>query len=191
MSKRTMRLHAGGWLVMSARDMPPAGRGGRAWLKGAQNGEGNAQRRRSRRGTCEVDNVSTKPALDPKRDKRKRRAISFLSRRAAFSAQIRGDRPEGQTVSRTPEIVDLNAEVAKLTMFRGRTPRSTMADRQGSAARLTSYRDGALTATKFAGKGHWEKHIADELIHILSGMAMLSTSRAKVRRNRSRSARER
>ena len=75
--------------------------------------------------------------------------------------------------SRMPSIVDLNAEVAKLTMFRGRTPRSTMADRQGSAARLASYRDGALTATKFAGKGHWEKHIADELIHILDGTATL------------------
>src|SRR5580704_17638844 len=75
--------------------------------------------------------------------------------------------------SRMPSIVDLNAEVAKLSLFRGRTPRSTMADRQGSAARLASYRDGALTATKFAGKGHWEKHIADELIHILDGTATL------------------
>jgi mannose-6-phosphate isomerase-like protein (cupin superfamily) len=48
-----------------------------------------------------------------------------------------------------------------------------MVDRQGSAARLASYRDGALTATKFAGKGHWEKHVADELIHILDGMVTL------------------
>ena len=46
----------------------------------------------------------------------------------------------------------------------------------GSAARLASYRDGALTATKFAGKGHWEKHIADELIHILDGMATLDVA---------------
>jgi mannose-6-phosphate isomerase-like protein (cupin superfamily) len=75
-----------------------------------------------------------------------------------------------------PSIVDLNAELAKLTMFRGRTPRSTMADRQGSATRLASYRDGALTATKFAGKGHWEKHIADELIHVLDGAAMLDVT---------------
>ena len=74
----------------------------------------------------------------------------------------------------TPSIIDLNAELAKLTMFRGRTPQSTMADRKGSAARLASYRDGALTATKFAGKGHWESHPAgDELIHILDGTATL------------------
>jgi mannose-6-phosphate isomerase-like protein (cupin superfamily) len=38
---------------------------------------------------------------------------------------------------------------------------------------LASYRDGVLSATKFAGKGHWERHIADELIHILDGTATL------------------
>jgi mannose-6-phosphate isomerase-like protein (cupin superfamily) len=76
--------------------------------------------------------------------------------------------------SKTPSIINLNAELPKLTIFRGRTPQSTMADRKGSAARLASYRDGALTATKFAGKGHWESHLAgDELIHILDGTATL------------------
>ena len=76
--------------------------------------------------------------------------------------------------TRPPSIIDLNAELAKLTMFRGRTPRSTMADREGSSARLASYRDGTLSITKFAGKGHWECHLAgDELIHILDGTATL------------------
>ena len=75
--------------------------------------------------------------------------------------------------SKTPSIIDLNAELAKLTMFRGRTPQSTMADRKGSAARLASYRDGALLTSKFAGKGHWETHPGDELIHILDGTATL------------------
>jgi mannose-6-phosphate isomerase-like protein (cupin superfamily) len=73
----------------------------------------------------------------------------------------------------TPRIIDLDAELAKLTMFRGRTPQSTMADRKGSAARLASYRDGALITSKFAGKGHWESHPGDELIHILDGTATL------------------
>jgi mannose-6-phosphate isomerase-like protein (cupin superfamily) len=81
--------------------------------------------------------------------------------------------PEKVKTAGTPDIIDLDAGVAKLTMFRGRTPRSTMADRQGSAVRLASYRDGVLSATKFAGKGHWERHIADELIHILDGSATL------------------
>ncbi len=82
--------------------------------------------------------------------------------------------PKKVIVSETPSIIDLNAELPKLTIFRGRTPQSTMADRKGSAARVASYRDGALTATKFAGKGHWESHLAgDELIHILDGTATL------------------
>jgi len=75
--------------------------------------------------------------------------------------------------SKTPSIIDLHAELAKLTMFRGRTPQSTMADRKGSAARLAPYRDGALLTSKFAGKGHWETHPADKLIHIVDGTAIL------------------
>ena len=74
---------------------------------------------------------------------------------------------------KAPSIIDLNAELAKLTMFRGRTPRSTMADRKGSGARLASYRDGALFTTKFAGKGHWETHPEDELVHVLNGTKTL------------------
>jgi quercetin dioxygenase-like cupin family protein len=82
--------------------------------------------------------------------------------------------PERVMPSGTPSIIDLNAELAKLSMFRGRIPQSTMADRKGSSARLGSYRDGGLSITKFAGKGHWEAHLAgDELIHVLDGTATL------------------
>jgi mannose-6-phosphate isomerase-like protein (cupin superfamily) len=103
-----------------------------------------------------------------------------------FSATLPGDHiesdvddprmaePQRVMPSGTPGIVDLNAELAKLTLFRGRTPQSTMADRKGSSARLAPYRDGGLSITKFAGKGHWEAHLAgDELIHILDGTATL------------------
>jgi len=103
-----------------------------------------------------------------------------------FSATLPGDHiesdaddprtaePNRAMPSGTPVIIDLDAELAKLTMFRGRTAQSTMADRKGSAARLASYRDGGLSITKFAGKGHWEAHLAgDELIHILDGAANL------------------
>jgi mannose-6-phosphate isomerase-like protein (cupin superfamily) len=39
---------------------------------------------------------------------------------------------------------------------------------------LASHRDGGLSITKFAGKGHWEAHLAgDELIHVLDGAATL------------------
>jgi len=87
---------------------------------------------------------------------------------------LRTVEPKKMIAGGAPSIVDLSAELAKLTMFRGRTPQSTMADRRGSGARLAPYRDGALLATKFAGKGHWESHFAgDELIHILDGTATL------------------
>ncbi len=86
----------------------------------------------------------------------------------------RAAEPQKVTATGSPSIVDLNAELAKLTMFRGRTPQSTMANRKGSAARLASYRDGGLSITKFAGKGHWERHLpGDELIHVVEGTATL------------------
>src|SRR5947207_3576161 len=85
--------------------------------------------------------------------------------------------PEKVIAHGTPSIIDLNAELAKLTMFRGRTPQSTMADRKGSAARLASYRDGALTATKFAGKGHWERHpTGDGMIQFLAATGTVTNS---------------
>src|SRR5262250_3191043 len=75
---------------------------------------------------------------------------------------------------RTPSIIDLDAELAKLTMFRGRTPQSTIADRKGSGAQLAAYRDGGLFITKFAGTGHWEAHLpGDELVYIADGAATL------------------
>ena len=75
--------------------------------------------------------------------------------------------------SKTPAIVDLNAELAKLRMFR-RSPRSTPAEREGSVANLASYRDGLLLGIKASGKDHWERHLAgDELVYILDGSATL------------------
>lgn len=75
--------------------------------------------------------------------------------------------------SKAPSIIDLNAEVAKLTMFE-RAPNSTVADRKGSVAQLATYRDGLLLAIKAAGTDHWERHLTgDELVHILDGSATL------------------
>ena len=75
--------------------------------------------------------------------------------------------------SKAPAIIDLNAEVAKLTMFR-RTPQSTAAERKGSVANLATYRDGLLLAIKASGKDHWERHLTgDELVQILDGSAVL------------------
>jgi len=71
-------------------------------------------------------------------------------------------------------IIDLNAELAKLTMLRGRTPRTTRAEREGTAAQLAPYRDGAIFTGKFSGKGAWERHRnGDELVQIIDGAATL------------------
>ena len=73
----------------------------------------------------------------------------------------------------TPSIIDLTAELGKLTMFR-RTPQATAADRKGSVAQLAPYRDGLLLAIKASGRDHWERHLTgDELVHILDGSATL------------------
>ena len=72
-----------------------------------------------------------------------------------------------------PSIIDLDAELARLTTFR-RTPDATAAQRKGSVAQLASYRDGLLLAIKFSGHDHWERHLTgDELIHVLDGTATL------------------
>jgi mannose-6-phosphate isomerase-like protein (cupin superfamily) len=71
-------------------------------------------------------------------------------------------------------LLDLNAEFAKLNMLHGRTPTTTRAEREGSSARLTPYRDGAIFASKSAGKGAWERHLdGDELVQIIEGSAIL------------------
>jgi len=71
-------------------------------------------------------------------------------------------------------IIDLNAELAKLTMLRGRTPQTTRAEREGTAAQLAPYRDGAIFTGKFSGKGTWERHRnGDELVQIIDGAATL------------------
>jgi quercetin dioxygenase-like cupin family protein len=80
---------------------------------------------------------------------------------------------EREMESEAPSIIDLNAELAKLTMFRGLTPQTTFAERRGSGTQLGPYRDGILFAGKFAGTSHWETHAEDELVHILDGTKTL------------------
>ena len=75
--------------------------------------------------------------------------------------------------SKTPSIIDLNAQFAKLTMFGGLTPQTKRAERRGSGTQLGSYRDGILIAGKSAGTSHWETHPEDELVYVLDGTKTL------------------
>lgn len=72
-----------------------------------------------------------------------------------------------------PTVIDVNAEAAKLTMFRGLTPRTTRAERKGSGAHLGDFNGELLLLGKSAGTGHWETHPADELVWVLDGSAVL------------------
>ena len=66
-------------------------------------------------------------------------------------------------------IIDVNGEAAKLRMFHGRTPRTTFAERKGSAVQLAAYRNGMQLLGKSAGTGHWETQPEDELLYVLDG----------------------
>ena len=71
-------------------------------------------------------------------------------------------------------LVDLNAEFAKLTMLRGRTPTTAVAERREAICRLLPYRDGGIFAAKFSGKGAWERHPqGEEIVQILEGRTTL------------------
>jgi mannose-6-phosphate isomerase-like protein (cupin superfamily) len=71
-------------------------------------------------------------------------------------------------------VVDLKAELGRLTMLRGRTPTTPEAVREGAFAHLAPYRDGAISADKYAGTSAWERHPqGDEIVYILEGAATL------------------
>lgn len=67
-------------------------------------------------------------------------------------------------------ILDLNTELAKLRMLRGRTPETPPAEREGAFARLAPYRDSAINVAKFSGEGPWERHPnGDEIVQVVDG----------------------
>ena len=73
-------------------------------------------------------------------------------------------------------ILDVETELAKLTMLRGRTPQMTEAERKATRAfaTLAPFRDGNIFSAKFAGDGAWERHPnGDELVQIVDGTATL------------------
>jgi mannose-6-phosphate isomerase-like protein (cupin superfamily) len=69
-------------------------------------------------------------------------------------------------------VLDLNAELAKLEMLRGRTPEMPEAERRRAFARLAPYRDSAINLAKFSGEGPWERHPnGDEIVQVVDGAA--------------------
>ena len=71
--------------------------------------------------------------------------------------------------------VDIEAELAKLPVLRGRTPETTSEEAEPAFATLAAFRDGGIFAGSFEGESPWERHSnGDELVHILAGAARLT-----------------
>src|ERR1700726_2251266 len=88
------------------------------------------------------------------------------------------------TVSTNPQltegsvitVIDLNSELAKLPMLRGRRPETTEAERKESGAFVTlaPFRDGNIYSAKFSGDAAWERHPnGDEIVQIVDGATTL------------------
>jgi mannose-6-phosphate isomerase-like protein (cupin superfamily) len=71
-------------------------------------------------------------------------------------------------------IVDLRAELAKLTTLRGRGPLDSAEKKKDAIVRLAPYRDGWIYASKFSGDSGWERHRAgEEIVEVVDGTATL------------------
>jgi mannose-6-phosphate isomerase-like protein (cupin superfamily) len=81
-------------------------------------------------------------------------------------------RTEGSVIA----VIDLNSELAKLPMLRGRRPETTEAERKASGAFVTlaPFRDGNIYSAKFSGDAAWERHPnGDEIVQIVEGATTL------------------
>ena len=73
------------------------------------------------------------------------------------------------------KAVDIQTELAKRPMLRGRRPDTPGDQTAGAFATLASFREGGIFAGSFEGDSAWERHPrGDELVQILDGAATLT-----------------
>jgi mannose-6-phosphate isomerase-like protein (cupin superfamily) len=71
-------------------------------------------------------------------------------------------------------VINVKAEIGKLTMLRERTPWSSGDQKQEAIVHLAAYRDGSIFASKFSGDGGWERHRqGEEIVEIVEGTTTL------------------
>jgi len=71
-------------------------------------------------------------------------------------------------------IIDLKAELAKLTMLRDRGPADGPERKKDAIVRLAPYRDGHIFASRFSGDSGWERHRqGEEIVEVVDGAATL------------------
>ncbi len=70
------------------------------------------------------------------------------------------------------KAIDIEAELASLKFFEGRT---RFSDTDDTFARIAEYRDGAIFAGGFSGVSQWERHPnGEEVVQILKGSVTLT-----------------
>ena len=73
------------------------------------------------------------------------------------------------------KAVDIQAELARLPVLRGRAADTTAAEAAAAFATLAPFREGGIFAGSFEGESPWERHsMGDELVHILAGNTRLT-----------------
>lgn len=73
------------------------------------------------------------------------------------------------------KAVDIKAELAGVSVLRGRSSQTTAAESKAAFAVLAPFRDGSIFAGSFSGESPWERHQqGDELVHVLDGAATLT-----------------
>ena len=73
------------------------------------------------------------------------------------------------------KAVDIQAELAKLPVLRGRGPDTSEEDAEAAFATLAPFREGGLFAGSFDGESPWERHrMGDEMVQVLAGATTLT-----------------
>ncbi|HUK08641.1 MAG TPA: cupin domain-containing protein [Stellaceae bacterium] len=72
------------------------------------------------------------------------------------------------------DVHNLKAELAGLTLLKGRTPKTPASEKARSIVRIAPYRDGAIFLAKFSGTSNWERHPnGDEIVQVVEGETTL------------------
>ncbi|MBL4603109.1 MAG: cupin domain-containing protein [Emcibacteraceae bacterium] len=73
------------------------------------------------------------------------------------------------------KTTNIEVELSKLKILKGRTPETSDEEAQGVFATLAPFDTGGVFVGSFEGDSPWERHIAgDELVQILKGKAELT-----------------
>jgi mannose-6-phosphate isomerase-like protein (cupin superfamily) len=73
------------------------------------------------------------------------------------------------------KAVDIEAELAGLSVLRGRSTNTPAEEVKAAFTVLAPFRDGSVFAGRFSGETPWERHQkGDELVHVLDGAATLT-----------------